>query len=309
MNIQSNGENRSISQENPHMFAGILLAIGAALGFSAKAIFVKLAYTYHVDAITLLMFRMAFALPFFLLIAVLEERKAKAPVGAKNMMLIMGLGLIGYYLSSLLDFVGLQYVSAGLERLILFIYPTMVVILSAIFFGKRIHKAAIIALILSYIGIAMAMLHDIQLSGENVLLGSMMIFGATLTYSVFLVGSGEVIPRVGAKRFTAYAMIVSCLAVFVQFALLRGIEHFDQPVAVYGYGLAMGIFSTVIPAFLLASAIHRIGASYASIIGSLGPVATIGMAIIFLAEPVSLIQILGASCVIGGVFILGMKKG
>ncbi len=302
-----NAHNRSIPQKHAHIFTGMLLATGAALGFSAKAIFVKLAYAYDVDAVTLLMLRMAFSLPFFIVIAVIEERKATSPVGGRNMALVMSLGLIGYYCSSLLDFVGLQYVSAGLERLILFIYPTMVMILSALFFGRCIHKEAMIALMLSYAGIALAMLHDVQFSGEHVLPGSAMIFAATLTYSIFLVGSGELIPRVGARRFTAYAMIVSCLAVFVQFGTIHNAQHFYQPAAVYGYGLAMAIFSTVIPAFLLAAAIQRIGASHTSVIGALGPVATIGMAAIFLAEPVSAMQMTGAACVIGGILILGMK--
>jgi len=141
--------------------------------------------------------------------------------------------------------------------------------------GKRIHKEAFIALILSYIGIALAMFHDLQLDGEHAILGSLLIFGATLTYSVFLVGSGEIIPKVGARRFTAYAMIVSCMAVLIQFALLRDVTALVQPLSVCAYGFAMALFSTVIPAFLLAAAIHRIGAGNTSIIGALGPVATI----------------------------------
>jgi len=302
---------RSISKLKPsnrQVMFGLLLAIGAALGFSMKAIFVKLAYNYEVDAITLLMFRMAFALPFFVVFAVIEERKAESPLSINNILVISLLGLIGYYLSSLLDFIGLQYITAGLERLILFIYPTMVVIISALFFGKRIHKEALIALILSYIGIALAMFHDLQLDGEHALLGSLLIFGATLTYSLFLVGSGEIIPKVGARRFTSYAMIVSCLAVFIQFALVRDLSDLVQPMAVYGYGFAMALFSTVIPAFLLAAAIHRIGAGSTSIIGGLGPVATIAMAAVMLNEPVSVMQIVGALFVIGGILVLEMKK-
>jgi len=287
---------------------GLLLAMGAALGFSLKAVFVKLAYQYGVDAITLLMFRMCFALPFFIAFAIIEERKADSPVGLKNMTLIFLLGLIGYYFSSLLDFVGLQYVTAGLERLILFIYPTIVVMISALFFGKGITKEAVIALLLSYFGIALAMYHDVQLSGEFAVYGSMLIFGATLTYSMFLVGSGEVIPKVGARRFTAYAMIISSVAVIIQFGLLRDVTDLRQPVEVYLYGFAMALFSTVIPAFLLASAIHRIGASQTAIVGALGPVITIVVAALVLNEEVSVMQMLGALFVIAGVFSLGLKK-
>ncbi len=290
------------------MLIGLLFAAGAALGFSAKAIFVKLAYNYDVDAITLLMMRMMFALPFFVVMAYIEERKTEQRIDRANTMLIILLGLLGYYLSSLLDFMGLVYVTAGLERLILFVYPTMAVILSALFFGKTIRKEAVIALILSYAGIAFAMVHDISLSGEHVLLGAAFVFGSTLTYSIFLVGSGEVIPKVGAKRFTAYAMIVSCMAVFMQFFAVRDLSHFDQPMPVYGYGMAMALFSTVLPSFLLAAAIARIGASITSITGSLGPVATIGMAALFLGEPLSMAQLAGAALVLTGIFMLGKQK-
>ena len=287
---------------------GFLLATGAALGFSAKAIFVKLAYNYDVDAITLLMLRMMFALPFFITIAWLEERKKSSRISKRQFIIITMLGLVGYYLSSLFDFMGLMYISAGLERLILFIFPTMVVFISAVFLGKRIHKEAYIALALSYTGIVMAMLNDVQISGEHVLLGSTLVFSATVTFSVFLVGSGEVIPKVGARRFTAYAMIVSCIAVFVHFVAIRGFADFHQPMPVYAYGFAMAVFSTVLPAFMLAAAIHRIGASNTSIIGGLGPVVTIGLAAIFLAEPLTLMQLTGAGLVMSGVFVLSKNK-
>jgi len=293
------------SKEHQHILIGFILAIGAALGFSAKAIFVKLAYQYHVDAITLLMFRMAFALPFFLAIAYIEEKKTTQRISHKHMVLIICMGLIGYYLSSLLDFIGLMYISAGLERLILFIYPTLVVLLSAIFLGKRIQQEAYIALALSYIGIALGIFHDIQFSGTHVILGSLLIFGASLTYSIFLLGSGELIPKVGAKRFAAYAMIVSCIAVLIQFAATRNASDLIQATPVYMYGLAMAVLSTVLPAMLLAIAIQKIGVSKTSIVGALGPVATIIMATIFLSEAISSLQILGVCLVIYGVYILG----
>lgn len=307
MNIAVRAISR-IKISNSHMAFGLLLAVGAALGFSMKAIFVKLAYNHGVDAITLLLLRMLFAMPFFVVIAFVEERKSESPMGTRNMLSICMLGMIGYYLSSLLDFIGLQYVSAGLERLILFVYPTLVVVISAFFFGKKIGREAIIALLLSYIGIALAMFHDIRFSGEEVIFGSLLVFGATLSYSMFLVGSGEIIPRVGSRRFTAYAMIVSCLAVIIQFAAVRDMSDLEQPMAVYGYGFAMALFSTVIPAFLLAASIHRIGASSTSIIGALGPVATIVMAALMLDEEISLLQIVGALFVVGSVTVLGSKK-
>ena len=300
--------NATVQSQQKNIQIGFLLATGAALGFSIKAIFVKLAYNYDVDALTMLMFRMMFALPFFVVIVWLEERKSKHRISRKNFITITLLGLVGYYFSSLLDFMGLMYISAGLERLILFLFPTMVVFISAVFLGKRIQKEAYIALVLSYMGIIVAMVNDVQISGEHVLLGSALVFAATITYSVFLVGSGEIIPKVGARRFAAYAMIVSCLAVFIHFGITRDLSDFDQPVEVYAYGFAMAVFSTVLPAFMLAAAMHRIGASSTSIIGGLGPIVTIGLAAVFLAEPLTLMQLLGAALVMGGVFILGKAK-
>ena len=296
--------NAQVQTQQKNMQIGFLLATGAALGFSVKAIFVKLAYEYDVDAITMLMFRMMFALPFFVVIAWVEERKTTKRISRKDFISITLLGLVGYYLSSVLDFMGLMYISAGLERLILFLFPTMVVFISAVYLGKRIQKEAYIALALSYAGIVLAMVNDVQISGEHVVLGSVLVFIATITYSIFLVGSGEIIPKVGARRFAAYAMIISCVAVFIQFGFTRDLINFDQPVAVYGYGFAMAIFSTVLPAFMLAAAMHRIGASKTSIVGGLGPVVTIGLAAIFLSEPLTLMQLLGAALVIAGVFVL-----
>ncbi|MDX8381810.1 MAG: DMT family transporter [Ghiorsea sp.] len=300
---------KSSFEEKRNQYIGIMLATGAALGFSAKAIFVKLAYEYDVDAITLLMFRMLFALPFFVMIVWWEERKTKQRITQHHMMLLVALGLVGYYFSSLMDFIGLQYISAGLERLILFIFPTIVVFISAIFFGKKVHKEAYIALVLSYGGIAIAMVNDVQIYGEHVLLGSALVFVSTITYAIFLVGSGEVIPKVGTRRFAAYAMIVSCLAVILHFSIVRDFDVLmHQAMHVYAYGLAMALISTVLPSFMLAAAIHRIGASQTSIVGGLGPIVTLGMAAIFLSEPLTLMQLAGAALVIAGVFILGKHK-
>ncbi|MDQ7004157.1 MAG: DMT family transporter [Ghiorsea sp.] len=296
----------TIQQNNIRL--GLLLATSAALGFSAKSIFVKLAYEYNVDAITMLMFRMMFALPFFVVIAWMEERKTNKRISRKYFISITLLGLVGYYLSSLLDFTGLMYISAGLERLILFLFPTMVVFISAVYLGKRIQKEAYIALGLSYTGIILAMVNDVQISGEHVVLGSVLVFIATITYSIFLVGSGEIIPKVGARRFAAYAMIVSCVAVFIHFGFTRSLADFNQPLPVYAYGLAMAVFSTVLPAFMLAAAIHHIGASKTSIIGGLGPIATIGLAAIFLAEPLTMMQLMGAALVMAGVYSLSKRK-
>ncbi len=298
-----------IFQDNRLALIGMALALLAALFFSIKAIFVKLAYQFGVDAITLLTLRMAFALPVFIAVAIIEQRKAGVrQITLRQAMAIIGLGLIGYYMASMLDFVGLQYISAGTERLILFLFPTFTVLLSMLFLRRRASLIEIGALMLSYIGIALAVQQEVSLDGENSLLGVLLVFGSTLAYAVYLIGSGELIPRIGSRRFMAYAMIVSCLAVIGQFIISRDLAMLNQPVAVYAYGLAIALFSTVLPAFMLAAAIHRIGASHTAIIGGIGPVATIVLAVLFLGESMSGLQIGGALLVIVGVLLLGIFR-
>jgi len=295
------------TQDSRSALIGMTLALLAAVFFSVKAIFVKLAYQYGVDAITLLTLRMAFALPVFMAVAVMEQRKAGVqPITRQQSMAIIGLGLVGYYLASMFDFVGLQYVSAGLERLILFLFPAMTVLLSMLFLGRRVSAIEVGAMALSYVGITLSVLQEVTLDGDNSLLGVLFIFGSTLAYAVYLIGSGELIPRIGSRRFMALAMIVSCLAVIGQFLLSRGLASLQQPIAVYGYGLAIAVISTVLPAFMLAAAIHRIGASHTAIIGGVGPIATIVLAVLLLGETMTGIQAFGAILVIGGVLLIGL---
>ena len=295
-------------QQRTVAWSGMLLALLAALFFSIKAIFVKLAYTYGVDAITLLSLRMGFALPVFVIVAWVEQRRALAPaISLHQGMMIVVLGLVGYYLASMLDFVGLQYVSAAVERLILFLFPTLTVLLSMLFLGRRIRRAEVLALLLSYSGIALSVAQTLSAGGNNSLFGVLMVFGSTLAYAVYLIGSGELIPRIGGRRFMAFAMIVSCLAVLLQFVLSRDITDLLQlPVAVYAYGLAIALLSTVLPVFLLAAAIQRIGASHTSIVGGTGPVLTIILAVLLLGESMSGLQLFGALLVLAGVLSLGL---
>ena len=270
----------------------------------------KLAYRYGVDAVTLLALRMIFALPFFVVIAAIEERRRGVVRPSRGQMYaIVGLGLIGYYFASLFDFIGLQYVSAGLERLILFLFPAFTVLISAIFLGRRIGRVEVMAMLLGYIGIAVAVHQEVVLDGEHSLFGAVMVFGSTLAYATYLVGSGELIPKIGARRFMAYAMIVSSLAIIAQFVVTHDLSGLlQQPLPVYGYGIAMAVLSTVLPAFMLAGAIHRIGASQTSIIGGVGPVSTIVLAAIFLGESMNALQIAGAALVIAGVLLLGVFR-
>lgn len=290
---------------------GVLFALLAAIGFSAKAIFIKLAYLDHVDAITLLALRMAFSAPFFIGVAVWLKWQGSASFSRKDWYAVVILGLLGYYLSSLLDFLGLQYISAGLERLILFVYPTITVILSAIIFKKSIGRAAIFAMSLSYAGIVLVFFHDLEMSKTidgvghfEIVLGSALVFASALTYSSYLIGTGEVIKHMGATRFTAYASIVASIASLLQFVVIRPFSALDLPLRVYGLSFAMAIFSTVLPVFLLSYAMRRIGSGHTSQIGSIGPVATIGLAYIFLHEPVTPLQITGTALVLAGVLTI-----
>lgn len=288
---------------------GVVFALLAAVGFSGKAILVKLAYLDHVDAITLLALRMVFAVPFFIAVAVWIQRHHAEPLNRHDKLLIWVLGLIGYYLSSLLDFLGLQYISAGLERLILFLYPTMTVILAAIIYKRPIGRKVFMAMALSYAGIALVFLHDVGMKqGGSIVLGATLVFASTLSYSTYLVGVGHAVQRIGTTRFTAYAMMVASAASLLQFFVMRPMSALDLPLRVYELSIAMAIFSTVLPVFLLSYAIRRIGSGSASLIGSIGPISTIYMAYLFLGESITALQIAGSALVLCGVLIISMNS-
>lgn len=294
---------------NRDALTGVIFALIAAVGFSAKAILIKLAYRYQVDAITLLALRMVFSVPFFVAVAIWVNRRHAVPLKQQDWLAVIALGLLGYYLSSFLDFLGLQYISAGLERLILFLYPTMTVILSALIYKRAIGRKVIAAMVLSYAGILLVFLHDVGVSQNNgVLLGAGLVFASTLSYSSYLVGAGHAIARIGATRFTAYAMVVASAASLLQFGVTHPLSALDLPLRVYVLSIAMAIFSTVLPVFLLSYAIKRIGSGNSSLIGSAGPVATIALAYVFLNERISLLQIAGSSLVLAGVIIVSLNS-
>lgn len=288
--------------------AGLAFALLAAVGFSAKAILVKLAYREGAEAITLLALRMAFSVPFFLAAAWWARRQGAAPVARRDAALILLLGLLGYYASSYLDFLGLQYISAGLERLILFLYPTMTVVLAACLLRQRIGRRVIGAMALCYAGIVLVFLHDLGSMRGGLWWGAALVFASTLSYSLYLVGAGHVIERVGAARFTAYAMLVASLASLAQFAVARPLAALAASGRVLGLALAMALLSTVLPVFLQSFAIRRIGSGRASLVGSVGPVSTIFLAYVFLQEDVSLLQIAGSALVLAGVLAISRSR-
>jgi drug/metabolite transporter (DMT)-like permease len=286
---------------------GPLCAVVGVLGFSFKAILIKLAYAWHpVDAITLLTLRMLYAAPLFVILAWWSARGQVAALDAGDWRRLAWLGFIGYYLASLFDFLGLSYVSAALERLVLFLYPTLVVLLSALLLGKPVTRRAVLALLLSYTGILLVFVHDLGAAGSprDVWMGGALVFGSAVFYALYLVQSGPVIARLGPMRFVAGAMLVSTGFVVAHFVLTRDLGQLAVPLSIHGLSLAMAVFSTVLPVWLVAEAIRRIGANATSLVGSLGPVFTMGMGALMLGEPVRPVQLAGAALVLVGVTLV-----
>lgn len=286
---------------------GAGLALIAALGFSLKAIFVKLAYPYGIDAITLLALRLGFALPVFLWVG-LSSQKASGSLSHEDWGKLLLLAFCGYYGSSLLDFWGLEYISAGLERLILFTYPTLTILIGVLFQGKHLTRREGIAVVLCYTGIGFAFVHDLNFGDtRSVLVGGALVFGSSILYAVYLSGSGPMIARLGAMRFSALAMLMSSAMTLLHFMIAQPFSAFIQPLPVYGWGLAMALFSTVIPVFAQSAAIRRIGAGRAALFGMVGPILTIGVAWWLLGEHISTAQTAGAVFVVIGILIVSRK--
>ena len=288
---------------------GAGLALLAALGFSLKAIFVKLAYPYGVDAITLLALRMGFALPIFLWIGLAEQRRAASgPLTRSDWGRLFVLGLLGYYGASILDFWGLQYISAGLERLILFTYPTLTIMIGVLFQGKPFSRREVVAVLLCYSGIGFAFIHDLgQGEAREVWIGGALVFGSSVSYALYLSGSAPMIGRLGAMRFSVLAMLVSSAVTLLHFSLVQPFTAFIQPLQVYGWGLAMALFATVVPVFAQSAAIRRLGAGRASLFGMVGPLLTIGFGWWLLDESISLAQMIGAALVVVGILIVSRR--
>ncbi len=290
---------------------GLAFAVLGAVGFSFKAILVKLAYRHGVDAETLLALRMAFALPFFLVMGALASRRAQQPLAARDWGWLAALGFFGYYLASYLDFLGLGYISAALERLILFSYPTIVIVLSALFLGQRITARTLGALALCYLGIGFAVGHDLKIAGEtaDVVLGCVFVFGSALSYALYLMGNGQLVGRLGSARLTAWASSFACAFSLAQFFALRPVAAlFEQAWQVYALTLAMALFSTVAPVWLVSEAIRRLGAGPVSLTGTLGPAITILLGWLLLDEAIGLAQLAGTAMVVGGVLVMARRR-
>lgn len=288
---------------------GILIGVLGVVLFSSKAVMVKLAYTYNVDAITMLLLRMLFSFPFYVVIAYLYRNDNQEIKTTKSdYYWVIFFGLVGYYLASYFDFVGLTYIKASLERIILFVYPTIVILLNRLFLKQPITKVQALAIFLSYIGIVIAFSDEVDISGNEVYLGGFFVLLSAITYASYLVGSGWLIPKFGVIRFTAYAMLVSCFCVFVHFSFIGNTDLFSLPWQVYGYGFLIAVFATVIPSFLVSASIKMISSSNFAIVAGIGPISTIVLASFFLGEQLSLLQFFGAALVILGIVITSLKK-
>jgi drug/metabolite transporter (DMT)-like permease len=296
---------------------GFLISFTGAVLFSTKAILVKLAFRHtQADALTLLALRMLLSLPFYLVTAFWGSRQAgNVRMTRQQWFWVIVLGLLGYYLSSLFDFVGLQYISAGLERLILFLYPSFAVLINAMLFGQRISRAQVFALALSYVGIGIAYFGELKIDTGNphFYWGSFLVFLCSITYAFYLSGTGRMVPLLGAAKFTTYSMLTATLGVLTHFFVRYALgEHAALPTGqgsgpLWGYGLALALVATVIPSYMLSAGMKRIGANNAAIVTSIGPVSTILQAHFILGDPIFMEQVVGTVLVVIGVLLIGWK--
>ena len=295
------------SQDNKRQLYGAILVLLSGITLSTKAIFAKLAYRYGVDALSMLALRMFFAMPLLIAMAYQAETRAQVPLRRAELLRLGLLGVLGYYLSSLLDFLGLMHISANLERLVLYLYPTFVLLLSALLFATPLRRTHLMALVLGYAGMAIVLRSEANLAGPHVLKGALLVLGCAVGYAAYLVGAGRLIPVVGATRFNAYALLFATAAIFLHWLgfghSLRGL-----PLPVYGYGFLMATLATVIPTWLLTKGIALVGAGPAAILTMVGPVATIALAHWLLREPVTATQILGSTLVLIGVALVTARR-
>ena len=281
--------------------SGLLLAAAGSIAFSGKAIIVKLAYRHGVDAITLVMFRMLFALPFFIAMAWWAGRN-QAPLTRNDWLGVLGLGFTGYYLSSFLDFLGLQYISASFERLILYLNPTLVLVLGWVLYKRKITFRQGMAMAVSYSGVLLVFGHEVSLVGDNIALGAILVFGSAITYAIYLTYSGELVQRLGSLRLAGLATTVACFFCILQFVLLKPVAALNVVPEVIWLSMLNATVCTVLPVLMIMMAIERIGPGLTSQIGMIGPLSTLTMGAFFLNETFNLWILMGTVLVLGGVF-------
>lgn len=291
------------SPASPHRLQGILLAGAGAIGFSGKAIIVKLAYRYGVDAVTVLMYRMLFAFPLFLLLSWWAGR-GKPPLTRGDWLLLSGLGFSGYYLASFLDFSGLQYISANLERLILYLNPTIVLAVSVLAFHAHVKPRQWAALVVSYLGVFVVFGHDVSIHGEHVVLGSVLVLGSAVSYALYLVFSGQAVKRLGPLRITGIATSIACVLCIAQFFVLRTPAEMVVAPEVIWLSVLNATLCTFMPVLLVMLAIERVGAPVTAQAGIIGPISTILLSVVILGEPFTTWAAAGTVLVLAGIGLL-----
>jgi drug/metabolite transporter (DMT)-like permease len=289
-------------------WAGLAMALAGAIAFSGKAIIVKLAYRHGVDAVTLLMYRMLFAMPLFVALAWWAGRGRPA-LTRDDLRVVALLGFSGYYLASFLDFAGLQHVTASLERLILYLNPTLVLLLGWLLHRQRVSAGQLRALALSYAGIVVTFGHELRVEGGHVALGAALVFGSALSYALYLVLSGQEVRRLGALRLTGLASTVACVLCLLQFLLLRPVDTlWTLAPPVWGLSVLNATLCTVVPVVMVMMAVERIGASAAAQAGMIGPVTTVLLGIVLLGEPLTPWVVAGTVLVLAGVGLLARQR-
>ncbi|GBG15147.1 multidrug DMT transporter permease [Novimethylophilus kurashikiensis] len=296
-----------------HALLGALMVFISAIGFSSKAVIVKLAYAYVPDPEVMLALRMAFAAPLFMGLWIWARSRPDAkPISRRDTGLLLFFGVLGGYAPMWFDFAGLVYVTAGLERVLLYLYPTMVLLIGAVRYHQHIGRREIFSLVASYAGVALAVGHDMAVlkSGAALTLaGAGLVLMSALTYASYIVFSGRVIPRIGSASFAAASMLVASVSAATHLILTHPVSSvLHLPAPVYGLGLLMAIVATFLPAILLSAGIHRIGSTRASLVGTIGPVSTIVLAYFFLGEMITPLQILGTALVMAGVLATSLQK-
>jgi drug/metabolite transporter (DMT)-like permease len=289
------------------LWVGSLFAALGALGFSAKAILIKIAYqTAPIDSTTVLALRVLLSAPAFLLMAYVSGGDK---LSTRDKVILVWLGANGYYLASFFDFWGLQYITAALERLILFTYPGIVIVLNAIWFRRPIRRSEVAALALSWLGIGLVFYNDLRDSPQpaTVWKGAALIFLSSITYALYLVGSGRVIHRIGSIRLTGIVVSVASGFITAHFLLTHPISDLKQPASIYSIAAALAVFSTILPIYFTSEAIKAIGSNRVAIVASIGPVFTIWLGYLFLNEKITVTQILGTALVLAGVLLVSSR--
>lgn len=297
------------SDRRSQLATGLTLAVLGSIAFSGKAIIVKLAYRYGVDAVTLIMYRMLFALPLFLALTWWASHRPgqttkPEPLTRRDWFGVIGLGFTGYYLASFLDFWGLQYISAGLERLILYLNPTLVLLLGWLLYRQRVTRWQVIAMLVSYGGVLLVFGREAAQQGPYALRGALLVLASGISYAIYLVYSGELVKRLGSLRLVGLASTVACLLCIAQFLILKPLSAAAVAPEVIGLSVLNAVVCTFAPILMLMMAIERIGAGLSAQVGMLGPMSTILMGVLILGEAFTAWTVVGTVLVLSGVFLV-----